>query len=394
MESLLDIKRRPVEEVVGPLKSRSARESADHGQMLLREAHRHALSLRDYLTLAIDPRQGEHRDLYAELSGYEAALAYLNLPVRQDFKNGVLLEAASETFQTYPGTRAMFPPVIDDMLYWSFRQDQIEQVEPLLAGSRTISGNEMEMTIVEDDSKELDTLTIPELARIPVRSLRTTETRVRMYKHGSGIRTSYEFNRRARLDILAPFAARVARELVRSKLRAAVAVLLGGDGVPGSAAPVVAQSSYNAAVGSSSTNGQISFMHLLRWLVERAQAGTPVDTVVGNFDAMFQWGKLFLPTLQGDYSPAEASQRLTGTTFTMPLPFAQTIRFVPASSMPPNLLLGLTRAETLEELRESGADIAEEERSILNQSITYVRTETTGYRMLYRDTRSVFNFGA
>jgi hypothetical protein len=391
-ESLLELMktRAAPEAVLAGLKDDSRGVSAAAGTKMLHEAQRFGLSTRDYLNLRIDTKG----TTLSDLSGYEAALVFLNLPVQDDFKNGVVLQAASETFQTFPGTRALFPPVIDDMLIWSKRQDQVEQLEPIIAQSRTISGPELLFTIVNDDGTEYQSFSIPEMGRIPVRSLRTSEQSVRFFKHGSGIRTSYEFNRRSRLDLLTPFAARVQREMTMSKVRAAVGVLVNGDGTGGSAAPVVAQSSFNTPVGTASTNGVLSYMHLLAWLVARAQAGAPVDTVVGNWDALFQWIRLFQPAFASTVSQADAIRQMGGMMpTTIPLPMPTTINFAVASSAPANRLVGLVRGETLEHLVEAGSDIQEEERAILNQSITYIRTENSGFRLVFKDTRSIFNFG-
>ena len=386
-ESLIDLQRnrQPVEKVLASLKSENRAESIQAGLNLVSEAAKFGLSVRDYLTLKVDTRKTELSDL----SGYEAALVYLNLPVKDDFKEGIVLQAASETFQTYPGTRAMFPPVIDDMLRWTYRQEMGEQLEPLLAGSRTITGVEMTHTIVNDDGSEYNSNTVPELARIPIRSLRTSEATVKMFKHGSGIRTSYEFNRRARLDLLTPFASRVQRELVRSKIRAAVNVLVSGDGNAGTAAPVVTQTSFVAGA----TAGAINYEALLKWLVARAQAGTPVDTIAGNWDSAFQWMKLFQPTMTANVSAAQAMAAMGGS-ISLPNVNIPAPRFLPYSSAPAGKLVGLIQGETLEELKEAGSDIAEEERSIQNQSITYVRSEVAGYRLVYKDTRSVYDYNA
>jgi hypothetical protein len=389
-ESLLDIARRPAEEVLKGLRSDNRNESIEAGQRLNRECAKFAIGLRDYLTLAVQTDKTQ----MSGLTGYEAALAYLNLPIRDDFKQGIVLQAASDTFQTYPGTRALFPPVIDDILYWTQRQDHIETILPMLAQSRSVSGPEVLFTVVDDDGTEYNTTAIPEGGRVPVRSIKTHEATVRMYKHGSGIRTSYEFNRRARLDLLTPFAGRVARQLELSKIKAAIAVLVNGDGITGSAAPVINQSAYNTPVAVNATNGMISYLHLLYWFVQRAMAGTPVDTVIGNFDAMFQWMRLFQPTINGIVSPQELIKDAQGPMLSMPSLFPGPVKFAVSNSAPAGCLIGLTRAETIEELREAGGDIAEEDRAILNQTITYIRTEVTGYRLLYRDTRSIFNYTA
>lgn len=388
--SLLDIQRRPLAQIIDPLRARDIAASKSAGHSLLREAQRYAIGVKDYLTLAVQPDD----KAYPGMSGYEMVLAALNLPIRNDFKEGIVLQAASETFQTYPGTRAMFAPVIDDMLRWAYMQDQFENVANFLAVSRTVNGPELIYTIVDDKKDDYQTNTVPEGSRIPIRSIRTSEAAVRFWKHGSGFRTTYEFNRRASLDVLTPFAARVARELMISKAGTAVTMLVSGDGTANSAATVVDQSSFNGVVGTNSTNGKISYTHLLAWLVSRAKAGMPIDTVVGNWDAYFQWLLLFQPTINANLTQAQAAQQMGNVTLTAPRVLPGPVNFALASSAPANKLVGLIKAETLEELREAGGDISEQAQNIENQTVNYVRTENTGYRLVMKDTRSIFDFNA
>lgn len=386
--SLTDVKRRPVEAVVGQLKAESNHDSREAANKLIAQAREAKLSLRDYLTLAVDPRAGEHSARFQEagVNGYEATLDYLNLPFHNDLEQGVLLQAASETFQTFPGTRALFPEVVDDMLRWSDRQDQIESTENLVGQRRTISGIEMVSTVVEDDSAERGTFIVPELANIPVRTIRTSETSVKMFKHGSAYRTSYEFNRRASLDILTPFAARVQRQLEISKTSAAVSVLINGDGVNG-AAPVVNMSTH----GADFTNGKTlkdNYRALAKFLMWRASQGNPVDTLVGNFDTFVELMFMFMPTLNSGKSEVEAVVAAGGPNLQLPI-MGGTVKFSISSAVPANRIICFSKAETLEELIEAGASISENERSITNQALTYVRTEVTGYKLAFGDTRTI-----
>lgn len=394
---LSEIKKLNVDDLVAKLKSESNRESEEAGLTLARDAASFGLTVRDYLKLSI----GREDDKTSGLNGYELALYKLNLPVRNDFENGVYLQAASETFQTHPGTRALFPEVIDDVLRFATRQDQIEQVGPLLANSRTVAGVELLSTVIDDDSEERDTFTVSEMGRIPIRTIRTSEKSVKFYKHGSAIRTSYEFSRRASLDILVPHANRVARELERSKLTVATAVLINGDGAYG-AAPSVNQSSYNTETGFTATSGKINWPHFMYWIMQRAKEGTPIDTVVMNWDAYFQWLLMFgaeqtSPTNTSFGARAMDNLDKMGVKADM-MPAAVRLVFnitpVLSSAMPSNKLLGFSRGDTLEELVEAGSNIQESERAILNQTMTMVRTENTGYRLVYGDTRSIFVFNA
>lgn len=398
MKNLSEIKRASVEQVLTDLRSEAASDSLRAGEILVLRAKETGLNLREYLTYAIDPRLTgdenlKNQAMAAKLNGYDLAKVYLNLPCADDFESGVLLQAASDTFQARPGTRALFPEVVDDMVSYKYRQDSLEQVAPLLVQSRTINGTELISTVIDDKKDDYDVAgMIPETSNIPVSSIKTTSHAVGIWKHGMGYRTSYEFERRARLDILTPYANRAQRAMELSRVKFATNLLINGDAVFG-AATEVAQSSYNAAVGTNSTNGKISFQHLLHFLVTRAKNGTPVDTVVGNYDAYIQWLMLFaLPGTGNGDTPADGLARAGFQIGGVPL-LSGAVNFVLSSTVPAGKLIAYSRGDTMEELVESGSLINESERSMSNQTITYYRTMNTGYRLIHGDTRSVYNYG-
>ena len=396
LRNLSEVARRPVAEVCANLMSDDRNASASAGSKLVRDAKEFGLCLQDYLKLSALPQgpQGQERK-FEGLNGFEATLAFLNLPFRDAFEQGVFLQAASDTFQKYPGTRAMFPEVVDQMLRWKNRQQNMENLAALIAQSRTINGTELISMAVEDDSQARGTFTIAEFGKIPVRTLRTSTQSVGIFKHGSGIKTSYEFERRASLDILTPFAARVARELEISKVRAATQMLINGDGVNG-AAPVIGIT--DASIGGvvhTTKKLRTQYDALAKWLMLRAAAGTPVDTIVGNIDVYIELLMMFTPTLSGETSEIEAAVRngAPGLNLNLPL-MGGNATFALSTSMPAGQLLGMTKGETLEELVEAGSSISENERSIENQSVVYVRTENTGFKLAFSDTRQILDMNA
>ncbi len=394
IEPLSKLPRRGVQDLAA-LKSNNESDSANAGKKLLSEAKLYGLGMRDFLNLAINVRASDDADkLYRDdrgyLSGYEASLAYLGLPIQNDFERGIVLEAASDTFQTFPGARAIFPEVVDDVVKWKYRQEAIENTGAIVGSSRTIAGVELISTVVDDKQEDYQTVAaVAELGRFPVKTIRMSEQSVKFYKHGGGYRYSYEFGRRARIDTLVPYVTRMDREKEMSKVRAATAILINGDGVNG-AAPVALQKSFVAAA----TNGKLSYEALLRWFVARARAGTPVDTVVGNWDAYIDWLLMFaIPTSNATRTDAE---NLAATGFQIGgVPILKgTVNFALSSSAPATQLIGMSKGDTLEELIESGSNIEETERAITNQSITFTKSENTGYKLAFADTRSIFNYTA
>lgn len=377
---LLDIQRKPADQVLAGLLDGA--NSVNAGKALVHQARSYGLDMRDYLSLSVEGKDG--------MGGYEVALQHLKLPVRSDFDQGILLELASDTFNTFPGTRALFPEVVDDTLRWQDRSGGVIFDNPtdLTAVSRTVSSDAVRHTVVVDNDEDRRTSTIAEMARIPVRTIRTTEGVVAFHKHGSGYRTSYEFSRRARLDLLTPFANRTARELQKSKMGAALGVLINGAGDYG-AAPVVKSKDFQGTTVAK----RLAYEPLLRWLTSRAKTGAPIDTVVGNFKALVDWILLFTPTLAGNRSEAEVLAEKGGPQLATSVGFDITgVKFVLGSDVPDDQLVGFTKGETLEELIEAGSLIQESEQSITNQTMTFVRTENTGYTLVFGDTRSIFDY--
>lgn len=402
MYNLATIERKSVEDVIGNLRHENPAESRMAGELLVARAKEAGLSMRDYLTLSIDPRATKDENLKAQameagLNGYDLAKVALQLPVANDFENGVLLQAAADTFQTFPGTRGLFPEVIDDQVTFKYKQDQLENVAALVSQSRTINGVEMISTVVADKADDYDVAgIIAETANIPVSSIRTSQQSVGIFKHGMGYRTSYEFERRISLDIMTPYANRAQRQMELSRVRSAVNLLINGHqlttGIDASygAAPEVAQSSLD----SDAVNGTISWKGLLKWLVNRAAAQLPIDTVVGNYDAYFAWLQLFaVPQANQGGGVADNLGRAGFTLGGIPA-FQGPVNFVLASNAPAGKLVGFSKQDTLEELIEAGSLINESDRSVRNQTISYFRTMNTGFRLIHGDTRSVYNFNA
>lgn len=401
LRSTTEIQRRAPSALLAGLTDRdSEHNSREAARRLIAEARSFGLDMRSFLRLSIDPRLESTDEARAQFAmsdgsfqnGYEAALNFLNLPVRDNLEAGIMLQAAADTFQTFPGTRALFPEVIDDMVKWRYRQTNFETTDGLVAQTRTVNGTEMLSTVVEDTEADYEdsVRAVAEGGRIPIHAIRTSQQSVKFFKFGNGYKTSYEFNRRASLDILTPYAVRTQRQIERSKVANAVNVLINGDGAYG-AADVRLASSLNAKAGVNAVDGKFSVPHFCAWLVERAKAGVPIDTVVGNWDTYLQWILFFsLPSSQNNISEAERIAR-TGVTVSSGTKLEFDVKFQLGSTVPAKQLIGFSKGDTLEELVESGSLINESATSIETQEVKYVRTETSGHKLVFGDTREILD---
>jgi hypothetical protein len=221
-----------------------------------------------------------------------------------------------------------------------------------------------------------------------MQTIKSSDKSVKFFKHGSGIRTSYEFERRVSLDILTPYAARIARNKEISKVKMATSLLINGDGVH-EAAEVVAASTYKDWDAAKGLKG--NYVALADFLAQRARKGVPVDTIVGNYDMWLELFLMFLPTQPNGKSTSEILQENGGPRVALAMDFLSGVNFHISSSAPAGKLICYSKADTLEELIEAGSVLSESETAIKNQSITYVKTENSGYRLVYGDTRVIFD---
>lgn len=392
IKNITEIKKRKVADICNPLLSESDNEAMLAAEKLQKEAASYGLALNDFLDLAIDLSEGDEKAAYKNgegLSGFEQVMFKMNLPMKNNYKDQVTLAQASDTFATKPGSRILFPYAIDNVLRWNNNIDQMEKVADILSGSRTTNGNELIRIVAEDDENARKSFRVGEGARIPMRKVRYSDRSVQFYKHGSGIEYTYEFERRAALDIITPFAARVARDLEISKMKAATDIMINGDGVNG-AATALSQ----ASIDSGATDGTISYDGLLGALATAVKAHHPIDTIAGNIDAYLQLVKLFGVSAASSAYEVDQMAGKGGPQFMGLRNIFTPVNFVLDSAVPAGKLLMFNRPDTLEELVEANSRIAEEEKNVLSQVISYVRTENTGYSLIYPDCRYVYTYKA
>jgi hypothetical protein len=387
--------RKPVADVVGQLMSTNTSESAEAGLALMASAQEYGLNVADYLRLKIQPA-----DLALEmgLDGYETAKLHLGLPTAEDYSKGVVLQAAADAFATFRGVRALFPSVTDDVVQWQYRQTEFESPESIISQSRTINGTELITTVVTDTEEDYERYgMIAEGARIPVWSIKASEQSVKIFKFGVGLEWTYEFARRASLNLITPYVMRAERAKKRAQTGTAYALMVNGDGVHGAATVRDAsdvETDNNLDVGAVAA-GRLNWEIVTAWLVERAKAGTPIDTVAGNWDTWLQWQLMFAkPTIEAGLSQGDVLRR-AGVQAALGTPQLDLrINFALVSDAAANQLLGFSKNDTVEELIENGSDIEESERIIRNQRVNLYNTQNAGYRLIFGDTRQILNLDA
>lgn len=335
-----------------------------------------------------------HVEAVEGMNPVESVFMECGIPLSPHGEEGnLMLAASSDAFITNNGLKAILPILIDNILRAAINTVPLENVEDLLAQTRNVAGSQLQTDIVYDKNTNdsYGTFRIAEGGRIPVRSLKTSKNAVQFFKHGSGIEISYEFGRRMSPDVLVPYANRIAFERAQSEAQAAVSILVNGTG-DNPAAPVDSAQAYDGLATGRLRDRPEAF---LKWLIDCAKNGRPVDTVVVNYDTLFELSFMF-PVNNGTALAAQGANAIGKQGVGMQVTFAQglalNITVVLSSVMGENQILGFRKGETLERLIEIGSQIQETERNIRTQMLTYVNSTNSGFNIAYGNSRRILEW--
>lgn len=336
---------------------------------------------------------GEGRD---RLSGLEATFQALDIPlnIQDNAYAHAVFAANTSSFITNPGLKPLLPVLINNILRAQKNAVVLERVEDLIAQTRLVNGSAVNYDIIMDKNTadSYGTFRVSEGAQIPRRTIKTTNTNAVLYKHGSGIEMSYEVARRISPDALVPMANRIAYERSQSEAAGAVETLIDGDGNRGAATTETLQTYDGKATGKLRDRAE----GVIKWLMAAAKAGRPIDTLVVNWDTLFELAFMFPVQNTANVGAVGIGGVASTTPITMNVKFAQNLTLpltvVLSNSIGANQMLGYRVGETMERLIEIGSQIEEQEKSITNQMLIYVNSTNSGFSYAYDQSRRLLTW--
>lgn len=337
------------------------------------------------------------------LDPVEAVFYHSGMPLNSnDPRAKAKFASATETYVTSGSLKLLIPVLMDNLVREANNRTLVENVQDLIASDRKVGGSELITEVVYDKATgdAYDSWRVNEGAKIPVRTLKATQQAVRFYKLGSGIEFTYEASRRISIDRFIPHVNRQKFERTQAEARYAVEMLLKGDGVH-AAAPTVDISTFGGTAAATGVTRKLrdNAEAFLQWLVNAAKNNRPIDTLVVNYDTLFDLGFMFpvtKETTNGGAVSAVGVQNIAGSTIglnvSLPSGIALDIKVVVSSQMPSNSVLGYRKGETLERLEEVGSQIQEQETTIRTQTVLIVSTVNVGFAIAYGESRSVLTW--
>lgn len=381
------------QEVIAKLKHSEASTGRENAMLLLHDANTMGFGVDALLHQNVEGGQG--------LDGFEATFAALGVPLNLKDDTAIAAFASATTsFMTNDGLSVLLPSLVNNLLRSQDNKGIIEKADDLILQTRMVKSNAVQKEIVydKDTNDSYATHRIAEGANIPTRKLKTGQSNVKFYKTGHGIEVSYEFAQDMTPDILVPYANRIQFERSQSEHIIAVQTLINGESNdPGSANGAIATDDLDTIDGQSATPLRARAEGFIKWLIEAARAGRPIDTLVVGWDSIFELQYMFpVSDANGNAAVGVGAVAAGGALAQMQVKVVNGINFnlnvVISSAVEEKQIIGYRKGETMERLIKTNSQISEQERSIKNQTLLYTNTIISGFTLAYGESRRLLSW--
>ena len=336
------------------------------------------------------------------LNGFEATFAALGVPLNLKDDTAIAAFASSTTsFMTNDGLKVLLPSLVNNLLRAQDSTGIIERAEDLILQTRMVKSNVVQKEIVYDKASKDSYAThrIAEGMNIPTRRLQAGESNVKFFKTGHGIEVSYEFAQDMTPDILIPYANRIAFERSQSEHVIAVETLINGESTdPNSPNGAIKKDDLDTIDGGAGKPLRERAEGFIKWLIEAARAGRPIDTLVVGWDSIFELQYMF-PVTDAKGTPAAGLGGVAGGNAQLAQLAVRVVNglnfnlnIVISSALEGNQIIGYRKGETLERLIKTNSQISEQERSIKNQTLLYTNTIISGFTLGYGESRRMLEW--
>ena len=381
------------QEVIAKLKHSEASTGRENAMLLLHDANTMGFGVDALLHQNVEGGQG--------LDGFEATFAALGVPLNLKDDTAIAAFASATTsFMTNDGLSVLLPSLVNNLLRSQDNKGIIEKADDLILQTRMVKSNAVQKEIVydKDTNDSYATHRIAEGANIPTRKLKTGQSNVKFYKTGHGIEVSYEFAQDMTPDILVPYANRIQFERSQSEHIIAVQTLINGESNdPGSANGAIATDDLDTIDNKAGTPLRSRAEGFIKWLIEAARAGRPIDTLVVGWDSIFELQYMFpVSDANGNAAVGVGAVAAGGALAQMQVKVVNGINFnlnvVISSAVEEKQIIGYRKGETMERLIKANSQISEQERSIKNQTLLYTNTIISGFTLAYGESRRLLSW--
>lgn len=340
------------------------------------------------------------------LSAFDRQLQAAGIITKSDASRGLFASTGEYFFQSdRPGSAILFPTLLQKTALWA-KMNQVADINKIVATTRTIAGTSSYQSLYIDDS----TITtgpgrhfrVDQRGKFPSVKIGWSETANAVTKHGVQLDWTYEFVRRASIELMSTVVARIMLQDQQELFNEAINIAVNGDGTAANPAAVVKKFRTAGVAGPNDIKldtavaaGEISYEGYLKFIsgfkpyninVIVANTNTLTKLILmakPNVDPLAIITTLLEPKSQGSAMLDSSVQKLFPN-----------VTFYPADSVADNVLLGMDTQFALERVIELGSDIQEVTRVIENQTEAMVLSIADGVSKIFTSAVQVLDFSA
>lgn len=372
----------------------------DQGLDLYKQAIDHGMTFWQYLEMIQPSKAGD------QLSAFERQLQLAGIIVKSNPELGLFSSPGEYFFQSdRPGSAILFPVLLQKTALWTKLKSFVD-INRIVATTRTISGTSAYSALSIDDSNLTGSAAtahgrrfrVDQRGNFPAVNIGWSEKTNAVTKHGVQLNWSYEFVRRASIELMQTVVARIMLQDQQELFNEAVAIVINGDGTANPACTVktlkktAAGATANQIVTDATAAGELTYSTWLKFI-----GGTrpyTFDAVFGNLDTLVKFVTMSRPTMD----PAEIITNLLEAknqgTAKLETPLFPNVTLFLAESMPADKLLGLDTQFALERVIELGSDLKEVERVIQNQTEAMVISIADNVSKIFNEAAQLLDFSA
>jgi hypothetical protein len=342
------------------------------------------------------------------LTAFERQLQLNGIIVKSRPDLGLYSSSGEYFFQSdRPGSAILFPVLLQKTALWTKLKAFVD-INRIVATTRTISGTTAYTALSIDDSNISNSngqgtasahgrrFRVDQRGNFPAVNIGWSEKTNAVTKHGVQLNWTYEFVRRASIELMQTVVARIMIQDQLELFNEAVSVIINGDGVANPACTVKtfkltsAGATVNQIVDSGAAAGVLTYGGWLKF-IGGSQPYT-YNTVFGNLNTLVKFVTMSRPTMD----PAEIITNLLEAknqgTAKLDAPLFPNVTLFLADSMPDDKLLAVDTAFALERVIELGSDLKEVERVIQNQTEAMVISIADNISKIFNDAAQLLDF--
>lgn len=326
------------------------------------------------------------------LSTFERCFKHFGIFTKSNPKLGITSSPATFFVPAdHPQSAILFPAYIQQQAMIA-RLSTTASVDKIVASTRTISGSTYQHLVIDDSALGTGkSFRVGEGGEFPKVKFTWSEGANAVVKHGVRLDFSYEFLRRASIELVGTLVQRIAQRDSIYNFYDAVTFLLNGDGTSQNPAATAVQA--NTLDTTITANGQITYKAWLKWLASFDPYN--VNVVIGDLDSIIACMLMERPSVDTlallnafksgsiDASAViyEGSKYFPNVEFVV----------VPTSVIGANTLLGVDTSAAAERIVEVGSDLTETQRFITNQTETMVMSIADNVSKIWPDACKVLS---